>query len=456
MKFCIPGYSMSKSGTALSTNSTEGLYFSSFFYIRLETFVNCFNKIFIPTRGTKDYEDMSTFSHEYIHFMQDISTVFGLSNIYNTYGRIGNYISAVFQSEATSIKFPVHIDDIQDSLLVDMAMGNLLGTDMRESWTCEKLFQNIKVVSIAYGKDDCFNMPEFKNFDNPATQYVQLRLHLTHIDGQTENKDFLFGACAIRESMANLIEQHLFPNSKDGVVVQYDIVEIICEGAKIEGCNKALMVSLCDYSLMTSNPGLYFMMILGTMKKTKYEHKSLDELYQFLDKYVRHKYDNIHDAARKRIKDMFPEKGDLLKKPGEYLLRVLDKAFTFRSENPRYWGELVENDSTDALTRFIKLANAFGCTLIIDGYNNFFSTCSTDNDLLVFPTYYAIFSVFANSGNFKCQNYNICTNLCPEKIDANCENSPWIKSTATDNEKTCAFGALWYYWKLSGKGLYLE
>ena len=85
MKFRIPGYSMSKSSAAFSTKSTEGTYFSSFFYIHLETFIDCFNKDFTPVKGTKDYEDMSTFTHEYIHFMQDVSSVHGLSNIYNIY-----------------------------------------------------------------------------------------------------------------------------------------------------------------------------------------------------------------------------------------------------------------------------------------------------------------------------------------------------------------------------------
>ena len=447
---------MSKSGVAFSTKSTEGVYFSSFFYIRLQTFVDCFNKDFTLVQGTKDYEDISTFSHEYIHYMQDISTAYGLSNIYNTYGRIGNYLAVAFQSEETSIKLPVFIDDINDSLLVDVLMENALGTDMRELWTCSVPFQDIEIVSITYGKNEIFDIAELCHYDNLATHLVQLQLRLSRVDGQVYSKEFSFGACAIRESMANLIEQYIFPNDRHGMVVQYDIVEVICNGAKIEGCNKAFMVSLCDYSLMTSNPGLCFMIILGTMQKRKYTHESLDKLYRFLEECWIPKYDNTLYAAKKRIADMFPEKSDFLKAPGAFLLQLIDKAFEFRFEYPHFWGEIVEIDRVDALNRFIKLTRLFGCTLVVDDFNNFFSTCSTDNDLLVFPTYYAIYSLFTSAGNFKCQNYDICHELCREKIDANCENSPWVKSTMKNNKQTCAFGALWHYWNLSGKGLYVD
>ncbi|UKI53764.1 MAG: hypothetical protein L6V86_01500 [Treponema sp.] len=63
--------------------SCDGCYFPSFFTIHLDTDLP-------PEQYLKENFD-STIVHEYIHFLQDISTTYGLANLSNVLAKIPNF-----------------------------------------------------------------------------------------------------------------------------------------------------------------------------------------------------------------------------------------------------------------------------------------------------------------------------------------------------------------------------
>jgi hypothetical protein len=59
---------------------------------------------------TLDPESQRTFVHEYTHFLQNISTGFGLSHIWNTYDRNRQLISHLQKTKENSMTFPLKGD----------------------------------------------------------------------------------------------------------------------------------------------------------------------------------------------------------------------------------------------------------------------------------------------------------------------------------------------------------
>lgn len=63
--------------------------------------------------NNNDYQK-STFVHEYMHYLQDISTLYGLLNFNNVIGTIQGCMNAIANSKENEITLPIDLNYIEN------------------------------------------------------------------------------------------------------------------------------------------------------------------------------------------------------------------------------------------------------------------------------------------------------------------------------------------------------
>ena len=61
----------------------------------------------------KDKKSFSTFIHEYIHFLQEISTTYGLSYAYKELSKLQAYLNVIGNQKENEIILPISLENIE-------------------------------------------------------------------------------------------------------------------------------------------------------------------------------------------------------------------------------------------------------------------------------------------------------------------------------------------------------
>ncbi|MCL2765002.1 MAG: hypothetical protein FWD40_06950 [Treponema sp.] len=238
-------------------HSANGKYFHSFFTIYTDTSIK--PEEYIKAGLTE------TIIHEYIHFLQDISTVFGLINFTDTISDISSF----YNIEETQIKLPYRFKN----------------RIIRET--------NKDLFSVYFSECELFSLPKdgmHIQFDKiPVSEFgmdgfPELRYYDVTFTKNKYSKNFTFGAQAILEGMAYLLETHLFNKQESkNWLLPYNFPELIAAYIFPEfSLRRDLIVALCDISLMFYHPAEAFVETLYNMKLNKYIPNAIDDVYDYV------------------------------------------------------------------------------------------------------------------------------------------------------------------------------
>ncbi|WP_029410655.1 hypothetical protein [Treponema pedis] len=264
-------------------NSINGKYFRSFFTIKAETDEN------IDTILSPETIDMVV--HEYVHYIQDISTVYGLINMSNNFNDIAHF----YNIEEDIIKIPYVINNSylrKTNADLFSVYFNHCNEDKFPKFEAQTTIKQIPVSEIG-----------MEGFD--ALKYYEVILNRDGFE-----KCYGFGACAIMESMASLIERHLFPiEEKSYYHLPYDLCTIVVLKKYLKlAKNLGFIAALCDISLMFYHPGEIFIEVLEEMNKENYMPQKIIDVYNFVISYIRFEdrtYDDIWtDSFERSIKNI--------------------------------------------------------------------------------------------------------------------------------------------------------
>ncbi|GAB6392969.1 MAG: hypothetical protein MdMp014T_2342 [Treponematales bacterium] len=247
----------------MELRAINGRYFPSFFCIHADTEEKpeCF----------LNQNNIDTIIHEYIHFIQDVSTVYGLANTSNTFKDIFYF----YNIEEIDIKLPYrfHLEEKTREInrdLFDIYLSHC-------EYSTIPLSARINILETNASELGIEGFPELKYYEIEFTKGNQ-------------SEKYYFGACAIMEGMAQLLEHHLYPNSKPKKTkwtVPYDLPEIVATHIyPIIGKCPAFLVALCDMSLMYYHPGEVFITILKIMKNNGFVPSSLYDIYNFVHNHL--------------------------------------------------------------------------------------------------------------------------------------------------------------------------
>ena len=165
--------------------STElGYYIPSFFEMHVNTYCDDLTINKLPLK------DMTVLFHEYIHFLQDFTTYYGLNAIYTYSEYLHSVVNRIYGIKTKGFPVPFNITDNTDNVLLNKQILNFTQGDTEE---CSPF----NVDEVEEDVDELLPNAFMKNVPNV----------ILNLNGDLR----VFGAIAIMESMAYLMEQLCSP-----------------------------------------------------------------------------------------------------------------------------------------------------------------------------------------------------------------------------------------------------
>lgn len=417
-------------------HKTLGYYIPSFFLLHINS-DEVIEKIFNSTNER-------ILVHELIHFMQDVSTTYGLINLSKTVDLIKDQ-NKILRNSSVPISIPFSANLYSSSVMVNKDLFSIYLGDGAEKFTV--LQKGIKVSRIDEKE---------LNVDNFKEKIKSIKLILS-----INNKDmhnFYFGAASILESMANLIENSIYGKISSNLTFPYDIASLIAQHIYPELAeNEMAIIELCEASLMIYHPSLTFLESLKQMHKKKYLQKSPNDTYKFVLQNIKlisddgeisllKEYEKQAKFAIKQIDSLFTVKPLSEDKWGS---EMLQRAFECK-ENEESISSIILGQSLDSMrNNLFDLLYKVGFPIASNNKKNIYWTQKSANKNYTTHLYYLAILTFNNIFSFnntKCELFDYCKSvLKPNNTNNNCLLSPWNQLNDGIN---CHFSQIWKMWGL--------
>ncbi len=421
-------------------------YKPSFFNMKIDLPIELDNLNDIPVGA------MGLYYHEYIHFIQDISTIYGLMNI----STINYYIQscAHYIEKNKNIKefdVPIELEKIIDRNIENDK--GLLNFYLRPIY----IGSSIKVKS-KYISD--FNY-YFEPFEFDKDKFID-KVMISFTDVETKlKKEFCFGGNHITEGMAYLCEQYnysdILPKADE---YPYLIVQKIIEKDYPEIINdKILIIALCDISLMTYHPAYNFIKLVKFIKQIDIEKNnySIEEIYSLCHSHIKGNHvdfsilvENIKIEIKRNFNAIYFN--DIT----DWIDIIFDRIKIFRTEIPSFIIDLVYHGKPTENSFFIKFHTSMGSPLVLNADDfgtislpfNFNPTTNNYNPG-IFLAISQVLKIFYQSKPTSCDLKEYCLKSKSQdpnlNVDAKCDTSPWEKAREKD---LCPVGQIWHHWAL--------
>lgn len=387
--------------------------------------------------------DATVLFHEYIHFLQDITTFYGLNNLYVQ----SEYLHSVVNRVKGNLQFqvPYMIRDNKDNVLLNQKICRLTNGDSEES-------SFYLVHSVDEWSDDLAD--DF--ISNPPISEIK-NIVLNQNDNMRS-----FGAIAIMESMAYILERLCSPNayvsSPDYPYRAGELVAIYYD-AKF-GNDLLRVLALCDMSLQNSNPGLCFVNIMKLVGEGKLLFDTPESIYDyFYNRRVKSVYGRVtswQDSYNKLLNQVdtclqdYIKGIDSLKSYHEWINHLVDFSRDWRN-NDRYFllkmarkNDLKKNDCWGYTVARI------GSPLMVNANNHYFKLpydgMQEGESVEMYAALKEIYKLFLE-GNKPCGLLTWCNDSLESTPNELCNTAPWKKVGET---KLCPYAFFWRHWGLTG------
>lgn len=383
--------------------------------------------------------DERVFSHELIHFLQDVSTTYGLINISKCVDVIKSQNCAL-RLKSFPVQLPLLSSDLSDTVMANNDLFSLYVGDDAEKF--KEFPESYSVVDVIEDEMEVELVPYPVRFIN--IKYGSPVISTT--------EEFHFGAMAIYESMANLIENEIYGEEERRKNFPYDAALMLAEHlCPTISHNRLAICELCEASLMYYNPAEIFVDCLRKIDEHGLVFKNKNECYQYVvNNYtleaepVSVEYINASELAESQLNDLFTVSP---LKEEKWASGMVVRARKLRNSNmsisARLWGA-DKNSSRQSLMDFIR---SIGMPIVFN--RNFEAWLRDSEESLRTPLMYPAILSFHEIVQGKQQGC-ILNGYCVNensgcKPDDNCQSAPW---TRLAQGKSCYFSNIWKMWGL--------
>ena len=436
-------------------------YMPSFYRINLGVLADFMDIPNIP------FGSFSAFLHEYIHFLQDVTTMYGMMVLGTTTYYIRDVASRFTMKNCTF--------DVPQQLTQDRSDYGLLNANLRNIY---------KGSSICPMRRDVDILEYSIQQDQIDGKEIE-RVFVSCIDKTTgENFTFYFGGNILCEGMAYMVQRKCYDEvyqqnglnplklSEYPYLINLSLASLIYSelSEKIE-----LLVGIADISLLTYNAGLTYVRLLEHLRDIhfleRYDESNIasifDDLYEEGHKFVNwdiSRFKQVQDYSYNEFKEYF--KLPIASEVNDWIYRLWIKAYELREIAPHYIIDLMIENNGDVRSNkiFSEILLGMGSPLVING----------DDEGTIIPP-----QGFKPSHDFMpgimwavdeigrifdgrpeavpCQLYDYCRkssenhtssnpHLSSTKVDDRCLTSPWCRSQ--DDNALCPVAAIWRHWGL--------
>lgn len=412
-----------------------GNYRSSFFIMSVPT------KADLNIRDMEE-RDFAVFFHEYIHFLQDITSFYGYMGIYSH----GEYIRRVLNdlyAMPREVSMPLAIEDKGDFVLLNkeiavFSLGDKVDFDFVAMKDASK-----DIFIENYSLTGQFSIPE---------------LHIKAVTNQGE-EEIIVGAYAIRENMAYLLERRCTTKYKRSSQFPYQIVEILanlmCPGMLTD----LDLIALCDIALQCSVPGHGLYMMLKAICEGNLKIGKPEDIYDFFfskkTKFLGKEMDTtcaLKVAATMAIDHLlsYVKIEQLSEEYQDWINFTLQAGVGMRVKLPYFFLDMArgKRDKDNEILKYI--AKNIGSPQMLNVLGKRFQLV-TDRPICRFEYLEVVNDIerLFEYGNIECSLKLWCgTSPDGANVDERCENAPW---TRCNDANLCPYGLLWRHWNLCDK-----
>lgn len=412
--------------------TTFGLYLPSFFCMKIDAL----------TYGDNMTErELSLFIHEYVHFLQSFTTIYGLERINSDFSVIINMVNWMNRHIKSKIAFP-------------------LSKDVLDSVICN----NDKLSRLVWGDTEDVSHLRITNEDVDYIQIDERRqiesVTLSYIDENGEQSYCSFGAREIYEGMAYLIEQYITKDFEVSPDHPY------CTAAKVANHihphlldDPRNLLVLCDKALMSSNPGPEFVRMIKWLRQIDFLPPTPDYLFYFLD----NNWETYDMNQKVGVLETFVNRVEFVKANLHSLLQdeyfsdyhkwldvIFDYAIDLRKTEPMFWLDIFDNGYVKDNSYFQTIFHFAGSPLIETVKHEYFFVDPEGSDsesISFFKVFNQIYILFVK-GTTQCELMPWCNSSNNTvRIDETCYKCPWKHQE--DNGELCPFKAIWQHWGLN-------
>lgn len=421
--------------------SALGMYSPSFFKMHINV------REHLGNIHNLSVETSAAFVHEYVHFLQDITTIYGQKNIISVVDYIKTVNYNQRQSGETNLKIPYIPQEGRDggayynTELQKLHLGTL---SMNYSGLISGIEVQIVQQNVGY---------EVKNIET-----IVLALPNTL-------QTYKFGSHAIIESMAFGIEQSLYPDVLEApddfcYIAGVEVVRFVYPALLGDSKN---IIALYDASLMYYNPGAVFYRTLELMNHLSYLPVTAYDIYSFVYSHFEmqfHMMSNVVEifnnhtlTAISQLEGYFTT--ELFAANRKWMNEMLTQANGVRTGSWGFFVDLASGGPLNQNPTFLNLFGRLGMPLVTnqDSIAFFASPINETNnvrpDLMwVINQVYNIYINTNASAIRRCAMIEWCRASCRNQdvedyTDYRCFESPWERSR--DNQ-LCVFAQVWKTW----------
>ena len=419
-------------------NTALGFYSPSFMRMHVGT-----DWSLIDYRDLNDNYTESVYLHEFTHFIQDITTVYGLSNINIVVDYMKFVNNEILKSPAGQFTVPV------------------LPTKGKD----DNVYANLEISTIynGDGEDDYVTLTNYsisKGTVQTKNQIVNPTIiEINYNDEDGISKTFSFGALCILENMAYIIESECYTDCEESPDLPYRAAEKLVELIHPTFGNDLLnILALCDASLQVFHPAEFFYYTLLKIKNTNKVFVRPEDVYDYCKANITpFNFEGATDLTSllkqqallsiSQIKGYFNDPAfDSIK---DWLENMIMNAVDFRLSNPTFPLDIARGKMLKTNQAFRNFFINVGTPLITNDLGNVFLYDPKNNSTsLNYPIIWAINQI--NQVFWGYQNHCELKDVCKSgniKIDSRCDNSPWDR---VNDKNLCPFATIWRHWKLAG------
>lgn len=392
---------------------------------------------------------VSNFLHEYVHFLQDITTTHGLLHFVYYIEEIKNANKQVIDG-GSDFAIPLRLSNDfnfhTNKQLMDLYVGCSESRLDVERIRYIDYVQTSENVSLKGGA--VISVPKFtiRYYDEVATT------NMTH----------RFGARHIKEYMAHAIQAQFEPTVIHDHI-PYHLVELIVAGEVPRIAeNPSLLIALCDASLMDYNPANLFFHSLNRMKSQGWVPADVDSVYNFVfnglkaagyDETAPQTFWSLFDQQVGRAESAFCDslRADVFRSNVLWFKHLLSEARRLRHNESGFVTKLVS--SPGVLSEcFYQIINKIGVPFTTNAANeDCFVPPVAVADLQIAPYYPKVFQAIRQTfgGKRACSLLPFCNAKIGDRITSDdCSIAPWAR---VELPTLCPYAQMWKSWGLMGK-----
>jgi hypothetical protein len=403
------------------------------------------------------HANLGTYYHEYIHYLQDVTTCSGLCKIWRAFDCVRQLVSSIQPDDIKDVAIPLdnamareqlqHLDFLEDL----RGSGQISGISMQVADTY-KIFEVIEE-------------PNERIAQYYATSTATaIKLHLESAEPGTTPKRFTFGEYAVSETMAYLIEKKFFPDlqllPRYPYKVAADLVHHLYPGLTV---SDVMIFAICDAALLYNMPGWAFVKIVQSMAEVNYQpshgHEVIDFSYNFYRaikwdhiEYSRAAVESIHHIANALYGHEFYTNSK------ELLQASVERGRIAREQNPYFLVSIFDCDEALSFD-FYKTFNFIGGLSSVNGKGQCWVRVPNGLERLqagADPLHFRIalqMSKFILEGQRPCSLTKNCEAHTNRTVDDRCLDRPW--KWAADGQG-CPYAAAWSLYGFKKKNFYLH